>query len=75
MYENDKKILVQKQLFFFRNRSSLDATKGYSLALCAPKGSEVFYNNLINKVTPPKSRTMWDNLLNMDISWPEVFAK
>ena len=42
-----KKHLLRNNIVI-KNRTPLDANKAYSLVHYAPKGSKVFYNNLIN---------------------------
>ena len=50
-------------------------TKLTVLFIMLQQVQKYFDNSLINKVTPPKACTNWENLLNMEISWLEVFCQ
>ena len=66
---------MHKNNITFDSRDSLIDSKVHKLLIYAPKGSKVFYNNLINKINTQKACTNWENLLNNKIKWSKVFSK
>ena len=64
---------LRRNNIVIKMRTSLDGNKANGLVQYAPKGSKVFCNNLINKITSVKECTNRKNILHLEILSPKLF--